>query len=100
MDGPQERLDVFVRGRVQAVGFRVFAAREAWRLGLVGWVRNEVDGAVHVVAEGSPADLDALLEALGEGPPGADVRDVRASRRPASGGLAAFDIRVGGDRGD
>lgn len=99
-DGPAERLEAWVRGRVQGVGFRVFVAREARRLGLVGWVRNEADGAVHVVAEGAAAELDALLDALRVGPSGAVVRDVRLSRGPAATGLATFDIRAGGHGGD
>ena len=98
--GPQEHLEAWVRGRVQGVGFRVYVAREAWRLGLVGWVRNEADGAVHVVAQGAPPDLDALLEALHQGPMGADVRDVRVARGPATAGLTRFDIRAGGHAGD
>jgi acylphosphatase len=99
-DEPQERLEAWVRGRVQGVGFRVFVAREAWRLGLVGWVRNESDGAVHIVAQGSTRDLDALLEALHEGPMGADVRDVRVDRGRATVILTGFDIRAGGHAGD
>ncbi len=65
-----------------------------------GWVRNEADGAVHVVAEGRPADLDGFLEALRHGPPGAVVREVRATRGPAVGLPATFEIRPGGHRGD
>jgi acylphosphatase len=97
---PAERLEAWVRGRVQGVGFRVFVAREAWRLGLAGWVRNEPDGAVHVVAEGPAEDLDALLEALHEGPAGAAVRDVVAARGPGVARLTGFDIRAGGHDGD
>lgn len=100
LDERPERLEAWVRGRVQGVGFRVFVAREAWRLGLVGWVRNEADGSVHVVAQGAPADLEAMLEALHEGPMGADVRDVRDVRGPAAAGLEGFDIRAGGHGGD
>jgi acylphosphatase len=100
LDGPPERLEAWVRGRVQGVGFRVFVAREAQRLGLVGWVRNEADGSVHVFAQGAPDDLAAMLEALHEGPVGAQVREVRTSRGPAVAGLAAFDIRAGGHGGD
>lgn len=100
LDEPQERLEAWVRGRVQGVGFRVFIAREASRLGLAGWVRNESDGAVHVVAQGPPPDLDALLEALHEGPMGADVRDVRVDRGRAAAILTGFAIRAGGHVGD
>jgi acylphosphatase len=99
-EAPLERLEAWVRGHVQGVGFRVFVAREAWRLGLVGWVRNEADGALHVVAEGARDDLDALLDALQEGPAGAQIREVRVARGPGTKSLAGFDIRAGGHAGD
>jgi acylphosphatase len=63
-------------------------------------VRNEADGTVHVVAQGEPVDLDALLDALHEGPMGADVREVRATRGPTTATLTDFDIRAGGHPGD
>jgi acylphosphatase len=87
-----ERLEAVVAGRVQGVGFRYFVRQTAGRLGLAGWVRNEPDGSVRVVAEGPPAALAALELALHEGPAGAAVRDVRASRGPATGAFDGFDV--------
>lgn len=95
-----ERLEATVHGHVQGVGFRVFVAREAWRCGLSGWVRNEADGAVHIVAEGPAADLDGFLEALQHGPPGAAIREVQATRGPAVGLPPTFEIRPGWHGGD
>ena len=62
-----------VSGRVQGVGFRFFTLREARALGLSGFVRNQPDGTVEVVAEGSTKVLAALEERLREGPAFADV---------------------------
>lgn len=62
-----------VRGRVQGVGFRWFAWREAERLGLGGFARNLRDGTVEVVSQGPDAALDRLEQALRLGPPGARV---------------------------
>ena len=42
-----------VRGRVQGVGFRWFVEREAHMLGIAGWVRNNSDGSVEVMAQGT-----------------------------------------------
>ncbi len=96
----RERLEANVRGRVQGVGFRVFVMREAGYLGLDGFVANERDGSVRVVAEGSPADLDDLEERLRDGPPASAVERVIARREPARGGEAGFRIASGEHRGD
>lgn len=89
-----------VRGLVQGVGFRWFVSREASRLGLVGWVANQPDGSVDVYAEGADPDIDALLAALREGPPGASVSSVSELEQVPAGTLARFEIRSGAHRGD
>jgi acylphosphatase len=96
----RQRLDASVRGRVHGVGFRVFVLREAGYLGLDGFVANERDGSVRVVAEGAPADLDALEERLHDGPPASIVERVIAQREPARGGEVGFRIASGEHRGD
>jgi acylphosphatase len=98
--GGIERLDASVRGRVQGVGYRVFALREARALGLDGWVANLPDGSVRVVAEGPRADLEALLERLREGPPAGWVDDVLTRWEPARGLAGGFRIESGHHRGD
>ena len=56
-----------VRGRVQGVGFRWFVEREARTLSINGWVRNNVDGSVEVLAMGSAEQLRALRGRLQAG---------------------------------
>jgi adenine phosphoribosyltransferase len=56
-----------VKGRVQRVGFRFFVEDAAQREGIQGYVRNQHDGSVEIVAEG---DMEAF----------ATVRDGRAAR--------------------
>lgn len=94
------RLDASVRGRVQGVGYRVFALREAGRLGLDGYVANEADGSVRVVAEGRRDDLETLLERLTDGPPAAIVDRVIQRWEPARGLGRGFTIESGAHRGD
>jgi acylphosphatase len=95
-----QRLDAFVGGRVQGVGYRWFAVAAAERLGLVGWVANLSDGRVRCVAEGPRADLEALLHELERGPAGAAVGSVEPLWLPATGAFSRFDVRSGGHSGD
>ncbi|HEY0952072.1 acylphosphatase [Nocardioides sp.] len=69
-------VDVTVTGRVQGVSFRYAAEREATRLGVTGWVRNEPDGSVAAHAEGDPGAVDAFVRWCHDGPPMAYVERV------------------------
>jgi acylphosphatase len=57
-----------VHGNVQGVGFRRFAAWEAQRLGLAGWVRNAPDDTVCGEAEGVEDALATFRARLTLGP--------------------------------
>ncbi len=94
------RLVASVRGRVQGVGYRVFAFREARRLDLDGYVANERDGSVSVVAEGPRTALVALVERLQDGPPAALVERVITRWEPARGIGVGFRIESGAHPGD
>lgn len=67
---------IVVSGRVQGVGFRAFAVREATRLGLDGWVRNLPDGRVEAVAQGGEDAVAQFVGALRRGPVAARVDEV------------------------
>jgi acylphosphatase len=97
---PTDRLEAVVHGRVQGVGFRYFVVRAADHLALLGWVANEASGRLRCVAEGSRPALEALLDALREGPPGALVERVDATWSPATGTFRDFDVRTGWHPGD
>ena len=81
-----------VRGRVQGVGFRFFVEREAHTLGIAGWVRNNPDGTVEVLAMGTHEQLLGLRGRLREGPRAARVDAVDESLAKPIPGLAAFRI--------
>jgi len=82
-----------VRGRVQGVGFRWFVEREAHILGIAGWVRNNHDGSVEVLAMGTPEQLVGLRSRLQEGPRAARVDAVDVSQADPVAGLNSFQIR-------
>jgi acylphosphatase len=84
-------VEVRISGRVQGVSFRVYAAREAGRLGLAGWVRNEPDGSVAAHLEGPSDKVEQMVAWCRQGPPAAvvervDLEDVAAT------GAASFEI--------
>ncbi len=89
----QARFHAFVRGRVQGVGFRNYALQTARRLGVRGWVRNRIGGAVEVVAEGRKTTLEAFLKALRRGPAMAYVTDVEVTWEPPQGEEGPFRVR-------
>ncbi|MDO8683136.1 MAG: acylphosphatase [Armatimonadota bacterium] len=89
----EERLVATIFGRVQGVGYRYFAEREANRLGLTGYVRNRPDNSVEVVAEGDRHILDGFLVLLRRGPSGANVADIKSSFVPATGEFYDFSVR-------
>ena|SRR5688572_22492863 len=96
----QKRLEATVHGRVHGVGFRWFVMRRAEHLRLGGWVANEADGTVRVVAEGRDEAVDALAADLESGPPGAVVDHVAAHYPPPTGEFGRFSVRPGGHSGD
>lgn len=53
-------------GNVQGVGFRATALRIAQTLRITGWVRNEPDGSVRLVAEGPEQEIRTLHERIND----------------------------------
>jgi acylphosphatase len=81
-----------VQGRVQGVGYRYFARRQAEALGVTGYARNRPDGTVEVVAEGAQRALDDFESRLRAGPDFASVSGL--DRAPIEErGDSGFSIR-------
>jgi acylphosphatase len=68
-------------GRVQGVGFRAFARRQASALGVRGTVRNLPDGRVEVHAAADAETLERFKRLLAAGP--AFGRVDRVDEQPA-----------------
>jgi len=81
-----------VRGRVQGVGFRWFVEREAHILGIAGWVRNNPDSSVEVLAQGTKEQLAGLRSRLREGPRAARVDDVEEFDTAPISEMSSFRI--------
>lgn len=63
------RAHVWVKGRVQGVGFRAHVEYCARQIGeLTGWVRNVGYDTVEAVAEGERQDVELFIAAMQQGP--------------------------------
>jgi acylphosphatase len=89
----QTRLHAIVHGRVQGVSFRYYTQRRARDLGLVGYVRNQWDGTVEVVAEGQRPKVEELLAYLHMGPQAAFVTQVDVQWPTPTGQFDRFEVR-------
>lgn len=87
------RVRVVISGFVQGVGFRYFLKEKADELGVTGWVRNTPEGDVEAIFEGEEAAVSQMVEAGREGPPPAQVRNVKVTKSKASGEFTQFTIR-------
>ncbi len=84
--------DLRVTGRVQGVFYRDACRREAARLGVVGWVRNEDDVAVAGHFEGEQDAVEALVAWCRQGPPQARVDGVTTTPSVVTG-ADRFQVR-------
>ena len=86
---------LIITGQVQGVGYRESMRREALRLGVSGWVRNQRDGSVEALVDGAPTDVRALIEWAQRGPRAARVSGVKATGVEADEACTGFEIRPG-----
>ena len=91
---PERTVRLRITGRVQAVGYRLWATRTAASLGLRGWVRNRADGSVEVLVTGAPETVAAMIEAARKGPVGAHVRDVTVTPDEDNGSVGFVTCRT------
>ncbi len=87
------RAHLIITGRVQGVFFRVETQRAALRFGVTGWVRNQYDGSVEAVAEGTGTDVQSLIQWCHAGPPNARVDHVKITWEKHLGEFERFEVR-------
>lgn len=86
------RYDVRFTGRVQGVFFRATAEQLARQYDVSGWVRNEPDGTVRLVAEGERDELDRFIAAVQQAKRD-NIEDTSISRAEATGRFDGFRVR-------
>jgi acylphosphatase len=81
-----------IHGRVQGVGFRYFVKQKAEALTISGFVKNQLNGIVHVEAEGESEQLDLFIHLCEQGPSHSWVDQVDIQFCPAQG-ISGFTIK-------
>ena len=88
------RVTATARGRVQGVGYRYYLTDCARETGITGFVRNEPDGSVMIVAEGSREDAARFIcMAKAEKDPFICVESLEVVESSATGEFRQFSIR-------
>ncbi len=89
------RVSARFEGRVQGVGFRYTTVDIARSFDVTGYVRNEWDGSVTVVAEGAEQVLVDFLRALKASHLGRYITNELLSWSPATEEFGGFTVRLG-----
>ncbi|QEH37116.1 Acylphosphatase [Aquisphaera giovannonii] len=91
---PLVRRRYFFSGHVQGVGFRATCRHLAGGYQVLGHVRNLSDGRVELLAEGSSAEIDRLIEAI-KSEMGHYIRETTVHDEPCGEpALTSFAIRL------
>ena len=86
-------IECLVSGRVQRVAYRAYVQDAATDLSLVGWVKNNPDSTVTVLAQGDRETLKDFIEYLHEGSLTAKVESVAVDWGTAKMFLDDFSIK-------
>jgi acylphosphatase len=91
--GELQRVHIWVRGRVQGVGFRSFIQQSGSLLGLTGWVRNVGRNQVEMLAEGQRQVLEKFIEIAKTGPRVSHVDEARVEWETPLGEFKDFGVK-------
>ena len=88
------RAHVWVKGRVQGVGFRAHVEYHARQIGeLTGWVRNVGYDTVEAIAEGKRDKVELFIEKMKEGPRSSRVDESRVEWENPTGEFQEFGVK-------
>ena len=88
-----KRLTLKISGIVQGMGYRYSSQAEAKKRGFTGYVKNNDDGGVELVAEGEEKDLKNFVQWCYNGVGSATVYDIKQNWSEATGEFSDFVIR-------
>jgi acylphosphatase len=93
-ENPQNvRAHVWVKGRVQGVGFRAHVEYHARQVGVTGWVRNVGYDTVEAIAEGEKSKVERFIEMMKEGPHMSQVVESKIEWENPTGEFHVFGVK-------
>ena len=88
------RAHIWVKGRVQGVGFRAHVEYSARQIGgLIGWVRNVGYDTVEAIAEGDHTSVERLIQVMKNGPRSSRVDESKVEWEEPTGEFQQFGVR-------
>lgn len=90
MSEPIVTMHLVISGRVQGIGYRETMRAKAQALGVMGWVRNRIDGTVEATIQGDEEAVESLVRWGHRGPPGAHVKAITATLLDSEERFIAF----------
>ena len=88
------RAHIWVKGRVQNVGFRAHVEYVARQIGgLTGWVRNVGYDTVEAIAEGERANVERFIDLMKEGPRASRVDESTVEWEDVTGEFREFGVK-------
>jgi acylphosphatase len=87
------RTHVWVKGRVQGVGFRAYVESIALQSEVTGWVRNVGYSEVEAVAEGTREKVEQFVELMKQGPRASRVDESKIEWEDVMGEFREFGVK-------
>ena len=88
----QQRVHIFVSGKVQGVFFRQALKVVAKKNNVVGWVRNLTDKRVEAILEGDDKHVNLVIEWAKIGPANSHVDDIEVSNEEFKNEFSTFEV--------
>ncbi|VVB79570.1 Acylphosphatase [uncultured archaeon] len=76
---------IYIDGTVQGIFFREFVKENAEKYNVKGFVRNLDNGKVEAFLEGTPEDVEKVVEICKKGPKHAQIRNVEIKEEKYQG---------------
>lgn len=89
----QKQAEIRARGRVQGVGYRYFVLNKAQDNNIRGYVKNEMNGDVFVMAQGDEKDIKTLIDWMHAGPPLSRVEKITVNWFEKSDSFKTFTVK-------